>query len=180
MLINGSIWAFFQFFSQDGVGVSASSSCRVQKEFPQICEVQWDEEYCHFCDNSTSNFAPESIFDNSENFWSSAIFDTDFDKVQSEVVVDFRGIYEFSGFFIHLGPGVAPARLEIFFYDENDKKIEEKNKFHLWHVVNFDGSCEIDDSPNDDSQILCQNEPNIPNQEFYVNLLSRRPSQEKG
>ena len=156
----------------DGVGVSASSSCRVQREFPQICEVQWNEEYCHFCDSNSTDFQPEAILEPSEKFWSSAIFDSDFETIQSEVVIDFRGGYEFSGFYVHLGPGVGPRKLEIFYH----RKIDEKSNFYMWHVVNFDGRCEIN-QPNDDRQILCQNVPNKPNQEFYINLLSRRPSQ---
>ena len=154
----------------DGVKVSASSSCTVQKEFPQICEIQWQEEYCHICDNTTDNFAPESIFGPSQKFWSSAIM-VDKKKKEADLDINFRNSYEFSGLYFHLGPGILPRQMEIFYHVNGTA-----DDFRLWHVVNFDATCKIT-HPDYDSEILCQNVPNRPNQEFYVNLLSRRPSQ---
>lgn len=117
------------------------------------------------------------------------------EKSDANLTVDFRSDYEFSGFYLHLGPGIVPK--EIRLYKENAE---------IFHIIKFDGSCKIHEAERDDQidgsksetnfydflfqstpqnfefdqesiSSLCQNAPARSNIEFYVNLLSRRPGQ---
>ena len=61
------------------------------------------------------------------------------EKADVNLTVDFRAEYEFSGFYLHLGPGIVPQEIRLY---KNDAKI--------FHVIKFDGSCEIHDAEKDD------------------------------
>ena len=81
-----------------------------------------------------------------------------------------RASYQLSGFYIELGSGLIPKKIEIFKMFEGDTEV-----FPL-HVIDFTGSCKEPDYINSDT-VLCQTELGIHNNDMYVNLLTRRPDQ---
>lgn len=104
-------------FDLDGVEVSSSSSCIFQKEFPEICEIDWESEFCRKCYNTTGQFEEENILDHSSKYWASSILET---ETSAHLVVNFRNNYQFSGIFLHLGPGLVPDTIGV---------VSEKSKF---------------------------------------------------
>ena len=61
------------------------------------------------------------------------------EKSDANLTVDFRSEYEFSGFYLHLGPGIVPKEIRLY-----------KDDAEIFHIIKFDGSCKIHEAEKDD------------------------------
>ena len=149
-------------------------------------------DFCYECLDGDYDIA--NVLRPNSDYWASNLKEDD-DNVPVDIILNLRASYQLSGFYIELGSGLIPERIEIFKMFEGDTEV-----FPL-HVIDFTGSCKTPDfidsggwfkfrthllyawechlagiivKPFSDT-VLCQSELGIHNNDMYVNLLTRRP-----
>jgi len=93
-------------------------------------------DFCYECLDGDFDIA--NVLRPNSDYWASNIKEDD-DNVPVDIILNLRASYQLSGFYIELGSGLIPEKIEIFKMFEGDTEV-----FPL-HVIDFTGSCKTPD-----------------------------------
>ena len=93
-------------------------------------------DFCYECLDGDYDIA--NVLRPNSDYWASNLKEDD-DNVPVDIILNLRASYQLSGFYIELGSGLIPERMEIFKMFEGDTEV-----FPL-HVIDFTGSCKTPD-----------------------------------
>ena len=93
-------------------------------------------DFCYECLDGDYDIA--NVLRPNSDYWASNLKEDD-DNVPVDIILNLRASYQLSGFYIELGSGLIPEKIEIFKMFEGDTEV-----FPL-HVIDFTGSCKTPD-----------------------------------
>ena len=93
-------------------------------------------DFCYECLDGDYDIA--NVLRPNSDYWASNLKEDD-DNVPVDIILNLRASYQLSGFYIELGSGLIPEKIEIFKMFEGDTEV-----FPL-HVIDFTGSCRTPD-----------------------------------